>query len=89
MNASLQSLLGIFAMLLIAWGLSENRRVLAWRGVIAGVVLQFVLALVIQKVPLFQRILFALNQCDAGGHFLRLRLSRWRFGALRDTFSGS
>ncbi len=61
MNASLQSLLGIFAMLLIAWGLSENRRVLAWRGVIAGVVLQFVLALVILKVPLFQRILFALN----------------------------
>ena len=61
MNASLQSLLGILAFLLIAWSLSENRRVLAWRTVIAGVVLQFVLALVILKIPVFQRFFFALN----------------------------
>ena len=61
MTAALQCILGIFVMLLIAWGLSENRRVVAWRTVIAGVVLQFVLALFILKIPVFQRFFFGLN----------------------------
>jgi len=61
MTASLQSLLGILAFLFIAWSLSENRRVLAWRTVTAGVLLQFALALIILKIPVFQQFFFALN----------------------------
>ncbi len=61
MTASLQSLLGILAFLFIAWSLSENRRVLAWRTVTAGILLQFALALIILKIPVFQQFFFALN----------------------------
>src|SRR5690242_6775090 len=44
MPAQLQSLLGTLALLVIAWSVSENRRRVAWRTVIAGLALQFFLA---------------------------------------------
>lgn len=56
-----QSLLGIGAILLTAWLLSENRRVFPVRTVIAGVGMQLFLAVLLLKVPLARDGLFALN----------------------------
>ncbi|MBL8485342.1 MAG: hypothetical protein JNJ60_24310, partial [Rhodocyclaceae bacterium] len=61
MPAELQSLTGVFALLVIAWALSENRRHIAWRTVLAGMALQFVLALVLLKLPAFKGFFLALN----------------------------
>ncbi|MDT8421408.1 MAG: nucleoside transporter C-terminal domain-containing protein [Desulfuromonadales bacterium] len=58
----LRGLLGIMAILLLAWLLSENRRKISWRPVCAGVALQFLLALLLLKVPFFRAIFLFLNQ---------------------------
>ena len=57
----LQSAFGFFAILAIAWLVSENRRVIAWRTVIAGVALQFVIAAALLKLTLFKQFFLALN----------------------------
>ena len=57
----LQSAFGFFAILAIAWLVSENRRVVAWRTVIAGVALQFVIAAALLKLTLFKQFFLALN----------------------------
>jgi concentrative nucleoside transporter, CNT family len=57
----LQSLLGIFAILLLAWLCSENRRAFPVRTVVAGLVVEIVLALLLLKVPVARNALFALN----------------------------
>lgn len=41
----LQSALGLFALVAIAWAISENRRAFPWRVVLAGLALQMLLAL--------------------------------------------
>ncbi len=46
-----QSLLGIAVILVIAWGLSEDRRRLPWRLVASGLALQVLLALALLKLP--------------------------------------
>ncbi len=46
-----RGLLGIAALLLFAWGISEDRRRVPWRVVVVGVVLQFALALAFLKFP--------------------------------------
>jgi len=61
MPPQLQSLLGFCLLLLCAWAVSENRRKLAWRTILAGVALQFLLAAVFLKVPLFKHVFMALN----------------------------
>ncbi len=43
------SLLGLGVMVLVAWGLSENRKAIQWRTVITGILLQVVFGLVILK----------------------------------------
>jgi CNT family concentrative nucleoside transporter len=58
----LQSLFGLMAMLGIAILLSEDRRRIAWRTVLAGFALQLVLALVLVKLPLAQSLFAGLNQ---------------------------
>ena len=58
----LQSLFGLIAMLGVAILLSEDRRLIAWRTVVAGVALQLVLALVLVKLPLAQSLFAGLNQ---------------------------
>ena len=45
------NLLGWLAMLLLAWGISYNRRNFPWRTVLWGLGLQFVLAVLILKTP--------------------------------------
>lgn len=58
----LQSLFGLFAFILIAWALSENRRGVSPRLIITGLVLQFVLALIFLKVPVFRDLFLLLNR---------------------------
>jgi CNT family concentrative nucleoside transporter len=59
--STLQGLLGIAVFCLIAWALSEDRRAVAWRSVVIGVMLQFALAVLLLKVTLFQDFFLALN----------------------------
>ncbi len=57
----LQSLLGITAILFLAWLFSENRRAFPLRTVLAGMGMQVFLALLLLKVPVARDGLFALN----------------------------
>ena len=52
---------GIFTLLVVAWLLSENRRIVPWRTILAGVSLQAVIALLMLKAPLFREIFLGLN----------------------------
>ena len=61
MLLTLQSACGLIALLCIAWLLSENRRVVAWRIVIGGVALQLLLALLLLKAPPLKVFFLALN----------------------------
>ena len=65
MLPQLQSLLGFCLLLLVAWTVSENRRKLCWRTILAGVALQFMLAALFLKIPPFKHVFMALN--DAVG----------------------
>src|SRR5689334_22342410 len=56
-----QSLLGIGAILALAWAFSENRRMFPWRVVLGGILLQATVALLLLKVPIAQDALFAMN----------------------------
>ena len=57
-----QSAFGFCCILLIAWAVGENRRHIAWRIVISGIVLQAVLGLVLLKVPATQQLFLLLNE---------------------------
>jgi CNT family concentrative nucleoside transporter len=57
----LQAILGIAGLLLIAWIASENRRIIPWRAVGAGLALQLLLALLFLKVPYVKDLFFLLN----------------------------
>lgn len=59
---NLQSLFGFFVLLFIAWLFSENRRCINLRFLIAGIALQFILAVLLLKIPLFKDGLATLNQ---------------------------
>jgi CNT family concentrative nucleoside transporter len=50
MNA-LRAVLGLAVFVLLAWGLSTDRRSVNWRLVLTGIVLQFVIALLVLRVP--------------------------------------
>src|SRR5688572_22555588 len=53
---TLPSGIGVFALLALAWLLSENRRAVAWRRVVLGLGLSFSLALLLLKVPAIQTV---------------------------------
>lgn len=57
----LHQAVGLGGLLLLAWLASENRRAIAWRPVVAGLALGFVLAAALLKLPPLQRALDALN----------------------------
>jgi concentrative nucleoside transporter, CNT family len=61
MQAAIHSLLGFFALHAIAWAISEKRRAVAWRPVLAGMGLTLGLGAMLLKVPAFQRVFFGLN----------------------------
>ncbi len=54
MLPNLQSALGILAFVGLAWVLSESRARFPTRIVLAGLALQFALAVALLKLPLFQ-----------------------------------
>ena len=58
----MRGLLGIAAILLFAWLLSEDRFRVAWRVVVTGVLLQFALALLFLKFPPATAVFLVLNQ---------------------------
>jgi CNT family concentrative nucleoside transporter len=78
MAKGMRGILGLAALLLLAWALSENRWRIPVRTVIAGVVLQFVLAVVFVKFPAAASFFLLLNQgvdalqraTDAGTSFV-------------------
>ncbi|MGD9948845.1 MAG: NupC/NupG family nucleoside CNT transporter [Desulfobulbus sp.] len=53
--------IGIVVLLLVAWLLSEKRRVLSWRLVLSGLMLQVLIAVLMLKVPFFRQIFVKLN----------------------------
>ncbi|MBS0470898.1 MAG: nucleoside:proton symporter [Proteobacteria bacterium] len=57
----LQSILGIFVILFVAWLFSENRRAFPWRIAIVGILLQAGIAVLLLKVPVARDALFGLN----------------------------
>lgn len=58
----LQSLFGYLLIGALAWLVSEDRRRVSWRTVLAGAGLQLVLAVVLLRVSLFRDALLALNR---------------------------
>ena len=58
----LHGLVGIAVLTALAWALSENRRRTEWKMVGWGLGLQFAIALLLVKVPLFQQMLAQLNK---------------------------
>jgi CNT family concentrative nucleoside transporter len=57
----LQSLIGIFAMLAIAWAISERRREVSWRNAAVGLAVTIALAAILLKVPPVRDAFAALN----------------------------
>ncbi len=74
----MRGILGLGALLLLAWALSENRWRIPIRTVVAGVMLQFALALLFVKIPAATSVFLLLNQgvdalqraTDAGTSFV-------------------
>jgi concentrative nucleoside transporter, CNT family len=58
---NLQSLGGMFALLAIAWLISEKRRGVAWRQVGIALIVTFVTAVILLKVPVVTRAFSAVN----------------------------
>ena len=58
---NLQSAFGIFALLAIAWIVSEDRRGVAWRQVAAALLVTFATAVILLKVPVVTRAFAAIN----------------------------
>ncbi len=59
---ALQSLAGLLVFVLLAWGMSENRRAFPWRIVLIGLPVQVLLALFLLKVPLATTAFLYLNE---------------------------
>jgi CNT family concentrative nucleoside transporter len=55
------SLIGFFLLHAMAWAFSENRRIVAWRPVVAGMLLAFGLGVVLLKAPYVKDVFLALN----------------------------
>ena len=58
----LRGVLGIAVLIGLAWALSENRRRVEWKVVAWGMALQFLIALLMVKVPVCQQVLAQLNK---------------------------
>ncbi len=61
MQMIFQSVFGLLVLLLIAVGLSENRREIPWQTVASAIVLQFAIALILLKVPASRQFFVFLN----------------------------
>ena len=77
-----RALLGIFALLALAFLCSEDRRRIPWRTVIAGLALQLVLALLLLRVPPATRAVFAVNDAATALQNATQAGTRFVFGYL-------
>lgn len=59
---NLQGLLGLLALMALAWLISENRRRIQIKTILAGLAVQFVLAFLLLKIPFFRDFFLLLNQ---------------------------
>jgi concentrative nucleoside transporter, CNT family len=59
---NLQGIVGIIFLTGLAWLISENRRAVRFRIVFTGLVMQFALALIMLKIPLFRDLFALLNR---------------------------
>jgi CNT family concentrative nucleoside transporter len=57
----MHALAGMAGLLALAWAMSENRRAIPWRAVIAGMVLLLILTVVFLKIPLVKSLFMQLN----------------------------
>jgi CNT family concentrative nucleoside transporter len=57
----MHALAGMAGLLALAWALSENRRAIPWRGVVVGVVLLILGAIVCLKIPFIKNLFLRLN----------------------------
>ena len=57
----IQSIVGIFTLVAVSWLLSENRRIVPWRTIVAGVTLQAAIAVLMLKAPPFRELFLGLN----------------------------
>lgn len=57
----LQSLLGIIGCVGVAWAVSEDRRAVSWRTVVAGLAVQFALVITLLKLSVFKAFFLGLN----------------------------
>ncbi|KAF0222605.1 MAG: concentrative nucleoside transporter CNT [Rhodospirillaceae bacterium] len=57
-----QSAVGIAGLVAIAWALSEQRRRVSWRIIAAGLIVQFLLALLLLKFPPSQALFLGLTR---------------------------
>jgi len=60
-----QSLVGFFVLHALAWALSEDRRTIAWRPVVSGMLLTMGLGLVLLKAPFVRNVFMAFNDALA------------------------
>lgn len=56
-----RGMIGMMVLLLVAWLLSEKRWVVAWRLIVAGLLLQGLIAVLMLKSPLFRQVFVGLN----------------------------
>ncbi|HWV92586.1 MAG TPA: nucleoside transporter C-terminal domain-containing protein [Burkholderiales bacterium] len=61
MADSMHALAGMAGLLALAWAMSENRRAIPWRAVIAGMALLVILTVVFLKIPLVKSLFMQLN----------------------------
>jgi concentrative nucleoside transporter, CNT family len=57
----LQGIAGLFALIGLAWAISENRRQIRVKIIITGLIIQFALALVMLKIPFVKELFAVLN----------------------------
>jgi CNT family concentrative nucleoside transporter len=60
-----RSALGFLVLHALAWALSENRRMVAWRPVVAGMLLTLALGVLLLKAPFVRDVFMALNDALA------------------------
>ena len=63
-----QAALGLIVLLAFAWAISEDRRRIQWRTVIAGVGLQLAFAVVLIWMPIANKVLFLVNDAAEALH---------------------
>jgi CNT family concentrative nucleoside transporter len=62
LNMEFRGILGIIFLLFLAWAISEDCRRVPWRIVLCGGAAQFLLALLLLKLPVCNTLFLALNQ---------------------------